>query len=496
MKHIFRLIALKTINLILLCTCVLFTACAPTLQRAVTQINGPTQTAPISSGPSVAATASVPLASAKSTSPQTPLPSKPPVYLATEPLSSPTQGSPGPSPTLIMPSPTDVTLPVITPSVRIGNGVATSLAVSPDGRWLTVGTQFGVYQYQADTFERAWFAPLKDYAAQISYDPQGNRLGVSTGSDIVLLDPKTGKQLVHMEKAGWFSWSPDGERLVSGSSCETVRVWNARDGATLKELRGNHCSEGYSGISVTWGVDNHIYAASMGTKILVWDASTYTPIETFSAKGAADTWIDALLAAPSGSLIAQHDSMGRPVVAIIDGQQDRQIHLLDQQVNGPISALAWAPDGERLAVAYGMDTRLILIWNARTGQVEEKIEGIYSADHLGWSPDGKILYGLQITDRSISAIDVKTGQVLRSFNAHAPAGYYLTWTDNGLISSDGINLTWWDRYTGQPSKREVVGSPQAWVNSWPLAGPSNFLFTIDRNGHFVGTIGFPPGHRR
>ena len=172
--------------------------------------------------------------------------------------------------------------------------------------------------------------------------------------------------------------------------------------------------------------------------------------------------------------------MGRPVVAIIDGQQDRQIQLLDQQVNGPISALAWAPDGERLAVAYGMDTRLILIWNAHTGQVEEKIEGIYSAVHLGWSPDGKILYGLQGTDRSISAIDVKTGQVLRSFNAHAPAGNFLTWTDNGLISSDGVNLTWWDPYTGQPTRRETVGSPQAWINSWPPAGLSNFLFTIDR----------------
>jgi hypothetical protein len=37
------------------------------------------------------------------------------------------------------------------------------LAVSPDERWLTVGTQFGVYQYHADTFERAWFTSLKEY---------------------------------------------------------------------------------------------------------------------------------------------------------------------------------------------------------------------------------------------------------------------------------------------------------------------------------------------
>jgi len=98
---------------------------------------------------------------------QTPLPTKPPVYQTTKQPSSPTQGSLNPSSTFITPSITDVPVPVITPNVRIGNGIATSMAVSPDGRWLTVGTQFGVYQYQADTCERAWFIPLKEYAAQL-----------------------------------------------------------------------------------------------------------------------------------------------------------------------------------------------------------------------------------------------------------------------------------------------------------------------------------------
>src|SRR5690606_27059122 len=114
--------------------------------------------------------------------------------------------------------------------------------------------------------------------------------------------------------------------------------------------------------------------------------------EGFSAEGAPDTWVSALLAAPTGSLLAQYDAMGLPVVAIIDGGQDRQVHLLDQQTNGAITGLAWAPDGERLAVNYRVDTGLTLIWNASTGQVEREIEYFYAASGLGWSPDGQTLF--------------------------------------------------------------------------------------------------------
>jgi hypothetical protein len=111
-------------------------------------------------------------------------------------------------------------------------------------------------------------------------------------------------------------------------------VMDINSGAVLKELRGGMCSEGYSGISVTWGADGRIYAASMGTKILAWDGTTYDPIENFSALGAGGSWINHLTAASSGSLIAQHDSMGEPVVMIIDGPKNRQLHRLDSRGRG------------------------------------------------------------------------------------------------------------------------------------------------------------------
>ncbi len=385
--------------------------------------------------------------------------------------------------------PQEVFLPVLSPTLHIGKGSPTSLAVSPDGQWVAVSTQFGVYLYHASTFVESWFAPLPEKAGPVIFDPQSERLGVVSDSAIVILDMGNGGVLARLEGAGGsFAWSPDGRRLVSGSGCEQVTVWDANNGAALKELSGGKCSEGYSGIQVTWGADGRIYGVSMGTKILAWEDDTYELVTDFSAEGAKDTWISAIFAAPVGNLLAQYDSMGLPIVAIVDTKQDRQIHLLDQKVNGPITTLTWAPDGQHLAVAYGMDTGLILIWNAQTGQVEKKIEGYYTASGLGWSPDGKILFGLQTPDGQIHAVAVSNGSVLRSLDGHAPVGTFLTWTLDGLASTNGTVVTWWNPVSGDVVRQETVGSPKQWVNSWPPTGPGTYLFTSRDQTHQVGSV--------
>lgn len=370
---------------------------------------------------------------------------------------------------------------MLTPSLRIGYGSPTSLAVSPDGRWMAVGTQFGVYQYWADTFEQAWFAPPPGETGRLAFDPQSQRLGASTEDGIVLLDAASGAEVQLLEGAGGsFAWAPDSQRLVSGGGCEQVIVWDVHRGAALKELRGDRCSEGYSGISVTWAADGRIYAASMGTEILAWDGDTYAPMEDFSAKGAHQTWISALIAAPAGSLLAQYDSMGRLIVTIIDGQQDRQIQVLERQNNGPVVHISWAPDGKRLAAGYGMGSDLTLIWNAESGKVEQEIEGFYSGMGLGWSPDGDTLFGLISPEGGISAVEVSTGRAVRSLTGHTPVGSFLTWTQDGLVSTwEGVKLTWWDPASGMPVRQETVGAQQARVYSWPPAGPGIYLFSGD-----------------
>jgi WD40 repeat protein len=266
-----------------------------------------------------------------------------------------------------------------------------------------------------------------------------------------------------------------------------VTVWDAGQATALKELRGGKCSEGYSGIRVTWGTGGRIYAAPPGRKILAWDAENYAPVEGFAAESAPGISVSTLLPAPSGPLLAQYERMGLPVVVIIDGQQGRQTHLLDRQVNGGITALAWAPDARRLAVNYRVGDGLTLIWNALTGTVEQEIEGYFGAGGLGWSADGVTLFGLQSLDGQIHAVEVSTGRVLRSLEEHAQADGFLTWTQDGLVSTNGAAISWWDPAGGRLLRREMAGSPQVWVVSWPPAGPSVYLTGGPRGERTVGT---------
>ncbi len=382
-------------------------------------------------------------------------------------------------------------LPVLNPTLRIGKGSPTSLAVSSDGQWMAISTQFGVYLYHTSTFTESWFAPLPEKAGLVIFDPKSEHLGVVLENAIVILDVDNGKLVTRLEDAGnSFAWSPDGRRLVSGSGCEQVTVWDTINGASLKELSGGKCSEGYSGIKVAWAADGRIYGVSMGPKIFAWEGDTYAPMEDFSGEGAKDTWISNIIAAPVGNLLAQYDGMGMPIVAIVDTKQNRQIHLLDHQVNGGITALAWAPDGQHLAVAYSMDTGLILIWNASTGQVEQKIEGYYANSGLVWSEDGNTFFGLQSPDGQINAVYVSTGSVLRSLGGHAFVGSFLTWTQEGLVSTNGTAITWWDPASGDSVRQDIVGSPKQRVNSWPPTGPGTYLFTVNHRFHQVGSLNF------
>jgi len=422
---------------------------------------------------------------------ETPLPSRTEITLPTAAKTLIPTGTPDVQPQQTPTITQEIQIPSIASFMIMGKGRPTSLAVSPSGLWIAVSTDFGVYMVYATQFEQPfWFTPLPEKAGLAVFNRQSDRLGVATGSDIVILDAVSGELLTRLANAGdSFGWSPDGKRLVSGSGCQQVTAWDASTGAALKELSGGKCSEGYSGIKVTWAAEGRIYGVSMGTKILAWDGDTYTPVDGFSAEGAKDTWISAILAAPAGNLLAQYDSMGSPIVAIIDGKQDRPVHLLDQQVNGPITALAWAQDGQHLAVAYGMNTGLILIWNAQTGALEHKIEGFYTAAGLGWSADGKTLFGPQSLDGKINAIAVSTGQVLHSISGHASAGNFLTYSmDNGLVSTNGATIMRWTVLSEEPYHQETVGSPQEWVISWPPAGPGPYLFTSQWQVYQVGTL--------
>ena len=67
------------------------------------------------------------------------------------------------------------------------------------------------------------------------------------------------------------AFSPDGTRIVSGSEDKTAKVWDARTGTTLLDLKG-HTGEV---TSVAFSPDGtRIVTGSLDKTAKVWDART------------------------------------------------------------------------------------------------------------------------------------------------------------------------------------------------------------------------------
>jgi len=116
-----------------------------------------------------------------------------------------------------------------------------------------------------------------------------------------------------------------------------------------------------------------------------------------------------------------------------------------------ILALAFAPDGERLATASADGT--VKLWNAQSGELHRTLSGVCNA--VAYSPDGTIL--ATAGDGAVQLRDAHSGQVRRSLPVGA--GKVGAGAVGGLaFSPDGKSLvvagakdtvTWWDTSSGQ-----------------------------------------------
>jgi WD40 repeat protein len=376
-----------------------------------------------------------------------------------------------------------VNIRVLPPAVRIGKGIIRSLAVSPDGNWLAVNTPLGIYQYHVGGFEQAWFYPVTASTNSLVFSPDSRSLalGVNNGS-IAVLDSATGSPLARMQTGEYTSlaWAPDSQRLVSGASCETVTIWNAQSGEKTHELRGGQCSEGYSGVQVTWSADGQrVYAGRSGSVVMSWDAATFQPINAFQSEGPPDAMALAVMASPTGQLLAVRDLMGATTVSILDGLTGKRLQTLDGQVNGSVLTTAWSPDGHFLAVGYGMDTGTILVWDVETGQVVHTLKGYYPCEGMAWLPDGQSLVGLAGPDGMIDIVNINTGAVQRSLAGHTPAAAYLAWTGDGLVTSDTKTLTWWDPASGQPLRSSQAGTADSRLFASSIISPDGGRIVVN-----------------
>jgi WD40 repeat protein len=160
----------------------------------------------------------------------------------------------------------------------------------------------------------------------------------------------------HRERVTSLSWSPDSMKLASGSTDNTVRIWDITDGSPIRVIDA-HISDVRS---VAWSPNGELIASGSNEgNFRIWDAHTGEVIDTLQSPGSP---IYSVAWSPDGSrlgavgarLFKIQDSVGLKtyggVILLWSASLESELQFIDSYMDSVFN-LTWSPDGTILAVA-------------------------------------------------------------------------------------------------------------------------------------------------
>lgn len=288
--------------------------------------------------------------------------------------------------------------------------IVTALAFSPDGQQLVSGaanTRFIISEVESGN-EVARVEGGLAFPRAIAFSPDGRLLALAGMQNVQLYDHKKG-ELLHTLAAAprgtvyGLRFSADGQRLAT-LSLDGLRVWGTAAGQVQQHLK---VAPGQQLLDVNARLDQGLRAGPDGIEVI--DAAKGTVLARNHAGTAAVT---EGRFSPDGRSVAWATANGDVMRWTLDAAAVTRLvaerPLVD--ANGrPVQSLAFAPNGQQLAVA-SVD-EVVRFWGAdgqHAGRIEARGPKLRSAVY---SADGKLVAVAQ-SDGTATLLDTATGRVL------------------------------------------------------------------------------------
>lgn len=235
----------------------------------------------------------------------------------------------------------------------------------------------------------------------------------------------------------WIAWNPEGDKLVAGFDDKTVRVWDTRTGEEILVLQGQTSSV----VSVSFNGDgSRIAACGKDGLISIWDAATGQLSSSIAHPSGVNTgaW------SHDGQWYATGHISGEMIIS----ETNTGTRLAGWRAQpGWFHGLEWSPDDKRIATTgiEGTDRFMLRVWDVAMQQlVFEPQRHNHGVTALAWEPNGqRIATGTMAEE--IRIWDSESGRELNSLRGHTESITSLAWGTGGSLASvatDGELKIW------------------------------------------------------